>query len=266
MRKTGFFLIILFILLTVLYILFFNPSGEFEENDVYTEIINRGYIKVGINTDSKPFGFCDKDGNIIGYDADLARYVAQYILKDRSKVKFVPVNISNRLIMASTGEVDIVVSAVTITPQRQEVVSFSRAYDSAGQAILVKSDSKISTLQDLAGSNIGVIFGTTAEKNIQHLVPTAHIQGFKDHQAAYNALKAGTISAITSDDSVLNGFVLEDKSVKLLPRRYSNEPYGIAFKKGDSTVRLKEELDFIINDLQRRNILHSLHNKWGLSS
>ncbi len=264
MRKTGFFLIILFIVLAVFYILFCKPSNEFEENDAYNEIINRGYIKVGINTDSKPFGFCDKDGNIIGYDADLSRYIAQYILKDRSKVEFIPVNISNRLMMASTGEVDIVVSAVTITPQRQEVVSFSKAYDSAGQAIMVKSNSRINSLQDLSGSSIGIIFGTTAEKNIQHLVPTAHIQGFKDHQEAYNALKAGTIAAITSDDTVLNGFTLEDSSVKLLPRRYSNEPYGIAFKKGDSTTQLKEELDFIITDLQRRNILNSLRNKWGL--
>ncbi len=75
-----------------------------------------------------------------------------------------PVTPSNRLIMASTGEVDIVISTVTITPQRQEVVSFSIPYDAAGQAVLVKSNSAIKSLTDLAGQNVGVIFGTTAEK------------------------------------------------------------------------------------------------------
>jgi len=264
MRQTGFFLIVLFLIISAVYLLFFKPTDEFVENDLYTEIVQRGYIKVGINTDSKPFGFYDEKGRIIGYDADLAGYIAQYIVKDSSKVEFIPVTPSNRLIKASTGEVDMVISTVTITPQRQEVVSFSRSYDSAGQALLVKSNSAVKGLQDLAGQSIGVIFGTTAEKNIQHLVPTAHIQGFRSYQDAYLALKAGNINAITSDDTILNRFALSDRGVKLLPRRYSNEPYGIAFKKGESTQRLKEELDFALNDLLRKNILYSLHNKWGL--
>ena len=264
MRKLGFFLVVLFMLLSAFYMLVCRPTDEFAENDLYSEIMQRGLLKVGINTDSRPFGFYDENGNVAGYDADLAGYIAQYLLKDKSKVQFILVTPSNRLIMASTGEVDIVISTVTITPQRQEVVSFSRSYDSAGQALLVRSNSQITGLQDLAGQNIGVIFGTTAEKNISHLVPTAHILGFRTYQDAYSALKEGNISAVTSDDTILNRFVLSDKSVKLLPRRYSNEPYGIAFKKGPSTKRLKEELDFVINDLQRRNILYSLHNKWGL--
>lgn len=264
MRKTGFLLIVLFILISLVYLFLFKPTDEFVENDVYSEIMQRNYIKVGISTDSKPFGFYDNNGNIVGYDADLAGYIAQYLLKDKSKVKFVPVTLSNRLIMASTGEVDIVVSAITITPQRQEVVAFSKAYDSAGQALLVKANSHISGLQDLAGNSIGVVFGTTAEKNIQHLVPTAYIRGFKDHEEAYKALKDGSIAAITSDDTVLNRFAVADPSVKLLPRRYSIEPYGIAFKKGDSTNRLKEELDYILSDLQQKNIFYNLRKKWDV--
>ena len=264
MRKTGFLFIAIFIILTVIYLVFCRPSDEFSENDLYTEIIQRGYIKVGINTDSKPFGFYDDKGNIAGYDADLAGYIAQYLVKNPSKVKFIRVTPSNRLIKASTGEVDMVISTVTITPQRQEVVSFSKSYDSAGQALLVKSNSSVTGVQDLAGQSVGVIFGTTAEKNIQRLIPTAHIQGFRSYREAYIALKSGSIAALTSDDTILNRFALADSGVKLLPRRYSNEPYGLAFKKGNSTKRLKEELDFAITDLQRRNILYSLRNKWGL--
>jgi len=264
MRKTGFLLVIIFLILSVIYLLLFKPTDEFAENDLYNEIIQRGYIKVGINTDSKPFGFYDDKGNIIGYDAELAGHIAHYIVKNSAAVKFIPVTPSNRLIKASTGEVDIVISTVTITPARLEVVAFSKSYDSAGQALLVRSNSAITSLQDLSGQSIGVIFGTTAEKNIQHLVPTAHVQGYRTYQDAYLALKAGNINAITSDDTILNRFALADKSVKLLPKRYSNEPYGIAFKKGNSTARLKEELDFAIEDLTRRNILNSLHSKWNL--
>lgn len=245
---------------------FFKPTDEFAENDLYNEILQRGYIKVGINTDSKPFGFYDEKGNIVGYDADLAGYIAQYILKDPSKVEFVSVTPENRLLKASTGEVDMVISTVTITPQRQEVVSFSKSYDSASQVLMIRKSSPIYGLQDLAGQSIGVIFGTTAEKNIQRLVPTAYIRGFRTYNDAYLALKAGSVSAVTSDDTILNRYVIKDDDLKILPRKYSNEPYGIAFKKGETTVKLKTELDNAIDNLQQRNVLYSLRKKWELGS
>ena len=258
MRKLGFLFVVCFLILLVIYMVLFKPTDEFTENDLYNEILQRGYIKVGINTDSQPFG------NIVGYDADLAGYIAQYLLKDGTKVQFVSVAPESRLIKASTGEVDMVISTVTITPQRQEVVSFSKSYDSASQVLMVRKSSAVHGLQDLAGQSIGVIFGTTAEKNIQRLVPTAHIQGFKTYNDAYLALKAGNVSAVTSDDTILNRYVIKDDDLRILPRKYSNEPYGIAFKKGSTTVRLKIELDNAIDDLQQRNVLHSLRKKWGL--
>ena len=264
MKKLGFFLATLFLIISALYIFLFHKTDEFVEEDLYSEIIQRGYIKVGINVDSKPFGFYDNKGNIVGYDADLASYIAQYIVKNRNGIKFIPVTPSNRLIKASTGEVDIVISTVTITPQRQEIISFSIPYDSAGQALLVKADSAIKGIQDLASSSIGVVFGTTAEKNISRLVPTANIRGYRSYPDAYQALKSGQIHALTSDDTILNRFALDDKGVKLLPRRYSNEPYGIAFKKSESTVRLKEELDSAIKDMQRKNVITRLRKKWSL--
>ena len=260
MKKLGFLFIILFIICTVLYIFFNKPDNEFVENDLYTEIMQRGYIKVGINTNLKPFGYYDENGKITGYDAEL------YILKDSSRVKFIPVTVSNRLIKASGGEVDIVISTVTITPQRQEVVSFSIPYEFAEQALLVKSSSNIKDLHDIGSHSVGVILGTIAEKNIQRLVPSAHIRSFNTYGDAYLALKAGEVVAITSDDNILNRYTLADNEVTLLPSRYSHEPYGIAFKKGAATERLKSELDSAIKDLKRRNILFSMRKRWGLGN
>lgn len=266
MKKLFFIFMLLFIAMTVAHIFLNNSTKEFVEGDLYEEIMQRGKIRVGINTDSKPFGFIDEKNQVSGYDADLARYVAQYIVKDPSRVEFIPVTPSNRLIKASTGEVDIVISTVTITPQRQEVVGFSIPYDIAGQAILVKSNSSISALSDLAGQTVGVIFGTTAEKNMKNLVPSANLRGFRSYNDAYQALKAGKINAITSDDTILNRYVIDDNSVKLLNRRYSKEPYGIAFKKGDSTIKLKENLDFAIKDMQQKNVIPRLRKYWGLGN
>ena len=177
--------------------------------------MSRGVIKVGINTDSKPFVIVNKDGCIQGYDADLARYISQYLLSSQYKVELIPVTPSNRIMKVSTGEVDMVISTMTITPQREEILDFSIPYDVAGQALLVKSTSKITSIADLGGQNVGVVWGTTAEKNMLNLAPNANIIGFKTYNEAYKALKAGYINAITSDDTILSRFALEDKEVKL---------------------------------------------------
>ena len=263
MKKLGVLFVLIIIAAAAIYIAFFSKD-EFAEEDLLREIVNRGTLRVGINLDSKPFGFIDRNGCEAGYDVDLARYIAQYIVKSPERVEFIPVTPATRLIKASTGEVDIVISTVTITPQRQEVVSFSAPYDYAGQAILVRADSRIKSLSDLANQSVGVIFGTTAEYNMKSFVPTANVIGFRKYTDAYNALKKGQINAITSDDTILNRFAYDDKSVKLLPKRYSREPYGIAFKKGNSTIRLKENLDFAIMDLKQKNVIPRLRRKWEI--
>ena len=262
MKKLVFLTVLVLIGIACFDILCSTNDKEFAEADLYDEIVKRGTIKVGINTNSKPFGFVDKDGVAKGYDVDLARYIAQYIVKSPDRFEIVPVTASNRLIKAATGEADIVISTVTITPQREEIVSFSIPYDIAGQAILVNSNSSIKSMSDLAGQTVGVIFGTTAEKNMKIMVPTANLRGFRTYPDAYKALKAGKINAITSDDTILSRFIIDDSSVKLLPKRYSKEPYGIAFKKGDSTVKLKENIDFAINDMQQKNVIPRLRKQW----
>ncbi len=264
MKKLGIILTLAFLALVVIYFLLAPSSKEFAEEDLLEEVQTRGTLKVGINTDSKPFGFVDSKGNFAGYDVDLAHYIAQYIVNSPERLEIIPVTPSNRLLKASTGEVDIVISTVTITPQRQEIVSFSIPYDVAGQAVLVKSNSSITALSDLGGQNVGVVFGTTAEKNMKNLVPTANLLGFRTYKDAYLALKSGKINAVTSDDTILSRFAVDDSSVKILPKRYSREPYGIAFKKGDSTLKLKETLDFAIEDLQRKNVIPRLKKTWSI--
>ena len=63
---------------------------------------------------------------------------------------------------------------------------------------------------------------------------------------------------------MLSRFAADDKSVRLLPKRYSYEPYGIAFKKGESTVKLKENLDFAIKDMKQKNVIARLRKKWNV--
>lgn len=263
MKKLAIIFTLIFLVLVGIYFFILKPE-KYKESDLYTEILQRGTLRVGINTDSKPFGFYDKNWEIQGYDADLARYIAQYILKSPNAVEFFPVTPANRMLKVSTGELDMVIATVTITPQREEIIDFSIPYDYAGQALLVRANSRITSIADLAGQNVGVVFGTTAEKNMLSLAPEATVIGFRNYHVAYEALKNGKIDALTSDDTILSAFAFEDKSVKLLPKRYSREPYGIALRQGKSTQRLRENINFAITDMKKRNKIIRLRKKWGL--
>ncbi len=261
MNKLGTTLTVIFLCLVAFYFLVLRPE-KYVESDIYDSIMKKGIIRVGVNVDSKPFAFYDKTGELSGYDIDLAKYIAEHLLGSNKNVKFVPVTPSNRLMKISTGEVDIVIATMTITPQRQQIIEFSVPYDTAGQALLVRNTSKITSIADLQGQNVGVIWGTTAEKNMINLSPNAHIVGFKSYAEAYNALKSGKIDAITSDDTILSRFTADDKNVVLLPKRYSKEPYGIGFKKGKGSDKLKESLNNAILDLKQKNVITRIHKKW----
>lgn len=226
------------------------------------KIIQRGKIVVGVKYDAKPFGYLNEKQQLVGYDIDLARYIAKSILGDENKIEFKQVTPSNRILALNSNQVDMVIATMTITTQRKRVVDFSIPYYMTGQSILVPNDSKITSVSDLNGKKVIVIFGSTAEKKLRSMAPEANIIGFKTYTSGYNAFKQGMADAMTSDDTILMGFALADKSVKLLPLRYSQEPYAVAFKKGRASVGLKNSVNRILYDMRKTKELDRLKHKW----
>ncbi len=232
--------------------------------DDLNTVIQRDKLIVGIRNDAPPFGFKDKNGFTIGYDADLAKLIAKGILGDEKKVEFVPVTASNRIMKLNSGEVDCLVATMSITPQRQQFLNFSSPYYMAGQAILVKRASKATSLHDFSGKKLIIVFGSTSEKNLRSNVPEVSVIGYKTYQEAYNALKSGKADGIVADDTILLGFSTNDKSVKLLPKRYSKEPYAVVFRKDDSSLNLNTKVNYIIDNLQSSGKLNRLQEKWKI--
>ncbi len=256
MKKKLFGILILFCVVFVT-----GCAQKEEQTDTLDKILQRGKIIVGVKYDTKPFGYIDQQKKLVGYDIDLAKAIAKSILGNENRVEFKQVTPSNRILALNSGKVDMVIATMTVTKQRSEVVEFSHPYYMAGQAILVPRNSDISSMSDLNGKKVIIVFGSTAEKNLRLAVPDALIMGYKTYPSAYNALKSGKADAITSDDTILIGFALQDKSVKLLPKRYSKEPYAIALSKEDS-AKLKNKVDFIIQNLASTGKLNQLKAKW----
>jgi len=253
----------LLLIITLCFTLFVTGCNKQEENiDSLSTILQRGKIIVGVKYDTKPFGYMTENQQLVGFDVDLAKSIAKSILGDENKVEFKQVTPSNRILALSSGQVDMIIATMTVTEQRSEIIDFSTPYYVTGQAILVPRGSKITSISDLNGKRVIIIFGSTAEKNLRLAAPEAQILGFKTYTSAYSALKQNRADAITSDETILLGFAMEDKNLKLLPKKYSKEPYAIGFKKGPSSIRLRNRVNFVLNDMIQNGELAKLKSRW----
>lgn len=247
-----------------LFIITIFLSGCGSKNDDLDVILKRGKLIAGVRSDVKPFGYRDINGTLQGYDIELAKILAKSLLQNSEAVEFVPVTAENRVEKLNSGEVDLLVATMSITKQRLLVVDFSEPYYAAGQALLVKNLKNINSLRNLNGKNVIIVFGSTGEENIKMNVPEAKVIGFKTYPEALNALLRGEGDALIADDTVLLNFALNNKSVKLMPQRYSKEPYAIAFRQGKKSERLKKRVNHTLINLKNMGILKNLEQKWGI--
>ncbi len=235
-----------------------------EPKDLLDTVKARGKIIVGVKTDTKPFGFLDKDGNNIGYDIDIAKKIAYMIFGNENQIEFVPVTPSNRIMKLSSGAVDILVATMSVTSQRLQLIDFSSTYHIAGQAIMVRKGSPVTSLKELNKKKVIIVYGSTSEKNLRLAVPEAIVIGYKTYPEAYNALKAGKAEAIVADDTILLRFAIDDPSVEILSKRYSMEHYAVAFRKGPKSERLLERVNFMIETMVRSGEISRMQEQWGI--
>ncbi len=228
------------------------------------DITKRGEVVIGIKTDTYPFGFKDKNGKYTGYDIDLANMIGQGIFQEKGKVKFVPVTASDRMMKLFSEDVDMIVATMSVTPSRLQIMDFSDPYYIAGQAVLVKKGSKIKGLRDLNGKKAIIVFGTSSESSLRAAVPRVSIIGYKTYNEAVKALKQGKADAIVSDDTILIGLSLKDANLVLLPKRYSREPYAVAFRKGQESEDLVRIVNNVINESVRNGTLQKLQKNYGI--
>ena len=256
---------ILSILVLMMLFIVSGCEQKKEDKDLMSSIKQRGELIVGVKYDSKPFGFVN-NGKLQGYDIDVAHLIAKRILGNERLVKFVEVDASNRISKLNSGEVDMLIATMTITPQRKEVVDFSIPYFYAGQAVMVRKGTAIKTIGDLNGRRVIIILGTTGEKNLRYFAPEAAIQGYKNYQEAFQGMLDRKAEALSTDDSIIAGFLMDNPEFTMLPQRYTQEGYAIAFRKGAESAALKSEVNAALAELHKKGRLNQLKFQWIPSS
>ena len=224
------------------------------------QIKKKDKIIFGVKGDTRPFGFLE-NRELYGIDIDIARYITKSILGDEKKAEYKIVDSANRLLILGSGEVDMVIASMSITPQRQMIIDFSTPYYLAGQTVLVRKESNIRSLTDLKNKRIVVVFGSTAEKNIRLVAPGAAIVGTKNYTTAFEMLKSKQVDGMASDDTILSSF-LNNGEYRLLPKRYTVEPYAIGFRKSEESESLRNKVNNILDEMKQNGELKRIEKKW----
>ena len=216
------------------------PSGS-----TMAAIKKRGYLIVGTSGDVELWGATDpKTGELKGYDIDLLAAMATAIGVDPKKTVYKVVNYGERLISLEDKSVDLVAHTMTINCDRWQgtgsapnAINFSSEYYRAGQRLLVRSNSKVTRIQELGGQTLCVPSKSTNEALVQQLnkqmktpVKVVALDVIGDCLVKF---QEGEVVAITGDDTVLAGFAAQDDYARVVGTAISEEPYGLGIKASD---------------------------------
>jgi ABC-type amino acid transport substrate-binding protein len=221
------------------------------------KIKERGKLLAGVKLDTPPFGSLDDKNEPAGFDIDLVRKIGARI---GVPVELVKVTSATRIPLLVSGNVDLVAASMTHTRERDKAIDFSITYYTGGQSLMVPKDSAVTGIKDLGGKQVAVQQGTTLEKNIAAVAPTAKIVAFRDYNAAWLALAQRRADAFTGSLNVLQGFLKDNPNFKIVGDLFSVEPFGVGVRQGDSELR--DEINFAIQDLWTSGEYASLYRKW----
>lgn len=212
------------------------------------------HIKVGLCADYPPFEF-KKQGELIGYDVDLAQAIAADI---GATVEFVDMDFGSLIPAVNSGRIDMIMSGITATAERKKSVDFSKVYFYATFDAISTQEKKIDTAQQLEGKKIGVQLGSTMEQyaktlaDVQIVSLTTNIQLIQE-------LKIGRIDAIICEHVQAVEFNKVNPELYTKSIDSASDGYVIAFKKGSALLHV---VDQALVNLEAQNKLDSIKNKW----
>jgi glutamate transport system substrate-binding protein len=219
-------------------------AEQFPANSTLGRIQEAGEITIGVKYDVPPFGFENpQSGEVEGFDVDMGRFIAEEL---GVEPRFVEAISDNRIPFLERGTVDLILSTMTINAERDMEIDFSEPYYIARGRILVPQDSDIAGLEDLTGgTSVCTALGSTYEETIREEAPDAELRLVDTYSECLELLQNGAIDAISTDDVILTGMIIQDDTLQMVGDELTTEPYGAGIKEGD-----KEFQKFVSDTLE----------------
>ena len=215
------------------------------------EVKERGRWNIGIKCDSPPFGYIDVQGKNAGFDVEIAKWFSRFAFGRSNRVSYTCVTTPAREPALTTGRVDLVIATFTYTPDRDTRIDFSRAYYKATGRLLVRNNSPITKLSDIAGRTIATTSGSIYDRWMKNCFKDTKVVVTDSFTNALLAFRDGRADALMWDDTVLLGIAVADPNLKLTDDLFLPLPYGIGIKQGNDAM--KRWVDSRLNLLAKRD-------------
>ncbi|HMI80629.1 MAG TPA: basic amino acid ABC transporter substrate-binding protein, partial [Solirubrobacterales bacterium] len=198
-----------------------------------------------------------KVGEYTGFDIELMEAIGE---KMGRTPEFQDTSFETIFRDVAQGKFEAVISAATITEEREKAVDFSNPYYLSEQAVLVKEGSDIESFDDLEGKTVAAQQGTTGLELAKEELGGSEIRPFPEGPDAVNALKAGTVEAVVIDAPVAQNAVEKSGGVEIAEKVPTEEEYGIAVAQGEE--ELLDEINQALKEVQDDGTYKTLYEKW----
>jgi polar amino acid transport system substrate-binding protein len=230
--------------------------------DQLADVRAKGELTCGVLGTDEPMSFVDpKARKIVGYDVDLCRAIAK-----RLGVKPVikQLAVAARIPELQQGRVDLLAATLTRTKERQAIIDFSLTTFVTGQRVLVRRDSGITELSQLANKRVVTVRGGTQEPNIRRAVPGVEVVTFETAPQALVALRQRKAAAFVNDEvSLLDAYAKlgpAQKDFLLLKNSISTETIALGLRKNEPAF--KRAVDDTLRELEKSGEAQQLFVRW----
>jgi polar amino acid transport system substrate-binding protein len=220
-----------------------------------------GVVKIGVRKDVANFGFTNEQGEIVGFDVDIAKGIAA---KLGVKSELVPVTSATRVPLLQQGRVDMVAATMTQYRKRDGAVDFSIGYFYSPQTLLVRKGSGIHSMADMKGKRAGSALGAGAVENMKKVQPGLTVQTFQSYPEAFLALQQGIVDAIGTDVTILASLranAPKPGDFELVPgATFGGGNYCIAVRENDSDWL--DAVNHALIDMWNDGTWEKAYDKW----
>ena len=219
--------------------------------------VEAGKLTMATNAAFPPYEMTTDAGEFEGIDIETAQAIAD---KLGLELQIDDMDFDAALLAVQQGKSDMVMAGVTVTDERQNVMDFTDSYATGIQSIIVKEDSDIASVDDLAGKKIGTQRGTTGYLYCSDDFGDENVVAYDDGLTAVQMLNNGQVDCVVIDNAPAKEFVAANPGLKLLDTAYVEEDYAIGVGKGNT--ELKDAINTALEELKADGTLQAIVDKY----
>lgn len=231
-------------------------TGALAQTDTLDKIKKDGVVVMANGGAYPPFGYVE-NGNMVGFDIDLGNEVAKRL---GVKPQWEKIDFSGLLPALTSKRVDMLVTAMTWTPERAQRITFATPYYNSGIAGAFKAGNRVATPADIAGKVVAVQIGTAGDKFVRDLGTAKEIKTYNDFLLAFADVENGRADVVVNTLPVVRYNAMRRPSKLEVSATWDKRDVGINTRLDDA--RLLAAVNVIMADLQKEGFLQQLDAKW----